>query len=117
MPNKTKAPASKSASKIGITPLGDRVLVRPLTEDALRQAQGKKPSFGIILPDSVAKEKSGQGKVVAVGEGRFEDGKIIPIKVKVGDSVFFSKYSYDEVTLGDEEFYLLKEDNILAVLK
>ena len=97
-------------------PLGDRVLVKPFTEEALRQAQGKRSSFGIILPESMTKEKSAQGKVLAVGEGKFVEGKLQPVRVKVGDTVIFSKYSYDEVEQEGEELYLLKEENILAKL-
>ena len=100
-----------------IKPFADRVLVRPFTEEALRQAQGKKPSFDIFLPESVTKEKSAQGKVLAVGEGKFVEGKLIPVRVKVGDVVIFSKYGYDEVEQDGEELYLLKEDSILAVIK
>ena len=104
-------------TKVQIKPLGDRVLVRPFTEEALRMAQGKTPSYGIILPDTVTKEKSAQGKVLAVGEGKWILGKLVPINIKVGDTVIFSKYGYDEVLQNDEELYLLKEDNILAILK
>jgi|SRR3989344_780579 len=100
-----------------IRPFGDRALVRPFTEDALRQAQGKKPSFDLILPESVTKEKSAQGKVLAVGEGKWVDGKLVPVRLKVGDVVVFSKYGYDEVEQGGEELYLLKEESILAVIK
>ncbi len=102
--------------KSTITPLGDRVLVRPFTEEDLRKSQGKKASFGIILPESMTKEKSAQGKVLAVGEGKFVDGKLQPVRVKVGDTVIFSKYGYDEVEQDGEELYLLKEDSILAKL-
>lgn len=104
-----------SNSKSKIQPLGDRVLVRPFTEEELKG--GKKGNYGIIIPDTVSKEKSAQGKVLAVGEGRWEDGKVVPVRVKVGDTVFFSRYSYDEVEQDGEELYLLKEDNILAVIK
>lgn len=104
-------------TKTKINPYGDRILVKPFTEEALRKAQGKSGSYGIILPDSVTKEKSAQGKVLAVGEGRLIEGKLIPIKVKIGDTVIFSKYGYDEVEEEGEEFYLLKEDNILAIIK
>ena len=103
--------------KAQIKPFGDRVLVRPFTEDALRQAQGKKSSLDLILPESVTKEKSAQGKVLAVGEGKWVEGKLVPIRLKVGDVVIFSKYGYDEVEKDGEELYLLKEDNILAVIK
>lgn len=118
---KTKKPLTKAKKvaqpKTGLLPLGDRVLVRPFTEADLRQAEGKKPSFGIILPESLTKEKSAQGKVLAVGEGKFVDGKLQPVRVKVGETVIFSKYGYDEVEVKGEELYLLKEENILAVLK
>lgn len=98
-----------------ILPLGDRVLVKPYTEDELK---GDKKRFGIIIPDSVSKEKSAQGKVIAVGPGRHtEDGKLIPVNVKEGSIVIFSKYSFDEVELDGTEYYLIKEDNILAVIK
>lgn len=97
-----------------IIPLGDRVLVKPFSEADLRKGE-KKSTF--ILPDSVTKEKSAQGKVLAVGEGKFVDGKLQPVRVKVGDTIFFSKYSYDEIEQDEEELYLLKEENILAILK
>ena len=97
----------KKASKSKIIPIGERVLVRPFTEADLRKTEGKK-SLNFILPESMTKEKSAQGKVLAVGEGK---------KVKAGDTVLFSKYSYDEVELDGEELYLLKEENILAVIK
>lgn len=107
----------KTSKKVSTTirPLGDRVLVRPMTEE---EARGEKNThFGILLPDTVTKEKSAQGTVVAVGNGRYIDGKIVPITVKKGDIVIFSKYSYDEVESGGEELYLIREDNILAVIE
>lgn len=104
-------------TNVSIRPYGDRILVRPFTEESLRRTGGKTPSYGIILPDTLTKEKSAQGKVLAVGEGKFVDGKLVPLKVKVGDTVIFSKYGYDEVNQDDEELYLLKEDSILAVIK
>lgn len=104
-------------TKPRISPCGDRVLVRPFTEEALRQAQGNNPSYGIILPDTVTKEKSAQGKVLAVGEGRWVDGKLVPVRLKAGDTVIFSKYGYDEIEQDGEELYLLKEENILAIIK
>jgi chaperonin GroES len=101
--------------KTKIIPLGDRVLVKPFTEEELRKGDNKKkPVF--ILPESITKEKSAQGKVLAVGEGKIVDGKLQPVRVKVGDIVLFSKYSYDEVEHGGEDLYLLKEDNILAII-
>lgn len=113
-----KKKSQKRSTAIGkVVPLSDRVLVRPFTEESLRQAQGKRPSFGIILPDSVSKEKSAQGKVLAIGEGKWVEGKLQPVRLSVGDTVLFSKYSYDEIEQDGEELYLLKEENILAVIK
>jgi chaperonin GroES len=100
---------------VHIQPLGDRVLVRPFTVD---EAEGEAVNhFGIILPESVSKEKSGQGIVLAVGTGRYIDGVLVPTQVAVGDRVIFSKYSYDEVEEKGQDLYLLREDNLLAVIK
>lgn len=96
-----------------LVPMGDRVLLRPEREEAER----KVGNIRIMLPESASKEKSDRGRVIAVGEGRYEDGKLIPMKVKVGDTVIFSKYAYDEIKVDGEELYLLKEDNILAVIR
>lgn len=99
-----------------IVPLGDRVLVRPFTEADLRKADGGK-ALKFILPESMTKEKSAQGKVLAVGEGKLVDGKLVRPNVKIGDIVLFSKYGYDEVEHQGEQLYLLKEENLLAVIK
>jgi len=98
--------------KTKVVPIGDRVLLKPLS---LKDVESKTDS-GIIIPDTVDREKPEQGTVIAVGQGHYEDGKLIPIQVKVGDRVVFSKYGFDEVKVGDEEYYILKEDNILAVI-
>lgn len=113
--NKTRRTTAKKpvAGGSGIMPLGSRVLIKPFTKEELE----KKNSFGIILPDDDKKEKSEQGKVVAVGAGEWKDGKRVPVSVAVGDVVAFSKYGYDEVTILGEEYYLIKEENILAILK
>jgi chaperonin GroES len=103
--------SAKSSGKI--IPLGSRVLIKPFTKEDLE----KKNNFGIILPDSDSKEKSEQGKVIAVGVGEWKDGKLLPVSVSVGDVVAFSKYGYDEVVVDGEEYFLVKEENILAVLK
>ncbi|MBX4195597.1 co-chaperone GroES [Candidatus Parcubacteria bacterium] len=104
---------NRQIKKLKIVPMGDRVLLRPERETEEKRIG----SVRIVLPESVSKEKSDRGKVVAVGEGRFEDGKLVPMRVKVGDAVIFSKYGYDEVKLDGEELYLVKEDSILAVIK
>jgi chaperonin GroES len=105
---------SKNEEKSTIQPLGDRVVVRQLTEEEM----GTKSASGIIIPDTVSKEKPEQGMVIAVGEGKWdEDGeKRIPIDVKVGDRVVFSKYGYDEVKVAGEDYYIVSESNILAVI-
>ncbi|MBI2086643.1 MAG: co-chaperone GroES [Candidatus Zambryskibacteria bacterium] len=107
----------KTGSNSRIIPLGDRVLLRPFSEEAIRRAQGKKPMTDFVLPESMTKEKSAQGKVLAVGEGKIVDGKLVPVRIRIGDTVLFSKYGYDEVEQNGEELYLLKEDNVLAVIK
>ena len=103
---------SKS-NKTSVMPLGDRVLIKPVSREDLE----KKSSSGIIIPDTVSKEKPEQGKVIAVGKGRYDDGKLVPVTVKVGDRVMFSKYGYDEVKIDGEEYYIISESNILAVIK
>jgi len=93
-----------------IKPLGNRIVVKRIEAE-------EKTAGGIVLPDT-AKEKPKQGEVVAVGEGsRTEDGKTIPTQVKKGDRVVFSSYAGTEVTLGDEEFLIMKEDDVLGILE
>lgn len=105
--------AKKSSPADSIQPLGDRVLVEPFEEDQLKSGN----DAGIIIPDTAQQEKPQQGKVVAVGEGkRDEHGEIIPMHVKEGNKVIFSKFGYDTITVDDTEYYILKEDNILAVI-
>lgn len=106
-------PKAAKAARAGITPLRDRVLVRPLSEEEL---EGKTAS-GIIIPETVDKEKPEQGEVVAVGEGEYDDGELVPMPVKVGDRVVFSKYGYDEIKHDGEEYFIVKSENILAILE
>ena len=95
---------------MAIQPLGDRILVKHLEQD-------EKSPGGIILPDT-AKEKPQEGKVLAVGKGRIlEDGTVKPLEIKVGDTVLFAKYSGTEVAHEEKEFLILREDDILAVVK
>jgi chaperonin GroES len=92
---------------VNITPLHDRVLVRRLEEK--ESVKG-----GIIIPDS-AKEKPQEGEVVAVGAGKVNDkGDRIALDVKVGDRILFGKYSGNDIKVDDEEYMILKEDEILA---
>ncbi|MEK7150058.1 MAG: co-chaperone GroES [Patescibacteria group bacterium] len=109
--NSIRQPANRAESVAKIIPLGDRVLLK-VSEDKNQS----KTASGIFIPDTVDKEKPEQGKVVAVGEGKYIDGKLIPLSVKVGNTVVFSKYGYDEIKVGEEEFLIIKEDNILAII-
>jgi len=103
---------SNQKQKSKITPLGDKILIKPASQDEMNTT-----ASGIIIPDTVSKEKPEQGTVIAVGEGRWENGKRIPLSVKVGDKVVFSRYGYDEVKLDGVEYYILKEENILAIIR
>lgn len=92
-----------------ITPLQDRVLVKRLEEE-------EKTKGGIIIPDT-AKEKPIEGKVVAVGKGRVkEDGTVVPLEVKAGDKVLFSKYAGTEIQIEGEEHLIMREDDILGII-
>ena len=98
-----------AAKKLNIKPLADRVVVRPLEE-----SDQKTPS-GIYIPDT-AKEKPQLAEVVAVGPGRVSDeGKLIPIAVKIGDTVFHSKYGGTNIKFEGDEYIILREDDILAI--
>ncbi|MFM2424309.1 MAG: hypothetical protein RLZZ70_700 [Candidatus Parcubacteria bacterium] len=105
--------AETTQSGSPIRPLGDRVVVRPLTE----VEAGTVSASGIIIPDSAKKEKPEQGVVVAVGAGKWnEDGdKRMVMDVKVGDKVVFSKYGYDEVKVDGKEFFIVSESSILGI--
>lgn len=97
-----------------IKPLGDRVVVRPLTEEE----SGTTSPSGIIVPDSVSKdEKNEQGIVVAVGAGRWdgEGGKRVPMEVQEGDRVVFNSWR-DKVKVGDKEFSIISESDILGII-
>ncbi len=97
-----------------IKPLQDRVVVRRLSDEEA----GTKSASGIIVPDTVSKEKPEQGIVVAVGEGKWdEDGeKRIPMDVKVGDRIIFSKYGFDEVKIAGEELYIVSASSVLGII-
>lgn len=97
--------------KISIKPLGDRVVVKPVSKDEMT-----KSASGIIIPESAAKEKPEHGVVVAIGTGKYENGAQVPMTVSVGDTVLFSKYGYDEVKIDGEEYYILSESNVLAII-
>jgi chaperonin GroES len=96
---------------IKVRPLHDRIIVKRLDED------DEQKIGGIIIPDT-AKEKPQQGKVMAVGKGKIkEDGGIQPMDVKEGDTILFGKYSGQEIKLDGEEYLIMREDDVLGVLK
>ena len=96
-------------AKTKVQPLGDRVLLKQLEAE-------EKTKGGIIVPDT-AKEKPQEGEIVAVGKGKVEDGKTIALEVKVGDKVLYGKYSGTEIKINGEEFLIVKEEDILAIIK
>src|SRR5262245_4649487 len=103
---------AKSNKKVSVMPLADRVLIKP------EGAEAEKRASGIYVPETAQKEKPERGEVVAVGEGkRNENGQLIPLRVKVGDTVMFSKYGFDEVKIDDEDYVIISESQVLAVIK
>lgn len=100
--------ATGGKAKSKISPLADRVVIRPLEET--EQMRG-----GLYIPDT-AKEKPQQGEVVAVGPGRVEKGERVKMEVKVGDKVLYGKYSGTEFTIGDQALLIIKESDVLAVI-
>ncbi len=94
-----------------LRPLYDRLVVKRIEE-----AEEKTPG-GIVIPDS-AKEKPQQGEVIAVGKGKLlDDGKLVPLEVKKGDRILFGKYSGNEIKMNGEEYLILREDEVLAILE
>jgi len=95
---------------VKIRPLQDRVILKRIAEE-------EKTSGGIIIPDT-AKEKPQEGKVIAVGKGKFnDDGVIIPLDVKVNDRVLFGKYSGSEINVDGEEHLIMREEDILGIIE
>jgi chaperonin GroES len=93
-----------------IRPLHDRIIVERLEEET-------KTAGGLIIPDT-AKEKPQQGKVIAVGKGKkTEDGKVLPLDVKVGDKILFGKYAGTEIKIEGKEFLMMREDDVLGVVE
>ena len=100
--------ATKSAAATKIAPLADRVVVKALEESETMRG-------GLYIPDT-AKEKPQQGEIIAVGPGRYEKDKRVPMDVKVGDKVLYGKYSGIEVTIDGENYLILRESDVLAVI-
>ena len=94
-----------------IKPLSDHILIEPIKEE-------QKTKAGIFLPETASKEKSEEGIVIAVGSGRkTEDGKIIPVSVKPGDKVLFTKYGPNEIKVDNKEYLIASESDILAIIE
>ena len=96
-----------------IQPLGDRVLIEPLSREEL---EGRTKS-GLVIPDTAEKERPEQGKVIAVGEGRrTEQGALVPLQVKKGQRVLFSKYGPSEIKVDGKNYLIVKEEDILGII-
>jgi chaperonin GroES len=94
-----------------LRPIGDRLIVKAASKEEVTAS-------GIILPDTVDKERPEQGEVIAAGPGKvLENGSVAPMHVKVGDKVVFKKYSPDEVKVNDEEYLVIAESDVLAVIE
>jgi chaperonin GroES len=99
---------TKSAAATKIAPLADRVVVKALDEAETMRG-------GLYIPDT-AKEKPQQGEIISVGPGRFEDGNRVPLDCKPGDKVLYGKYSGTEVTVDGEQYLILRETDVLAII-
>ena len=100
----------ETAAKIKIQPLGDRVIVKPLEAKEVRKG-------GIIIPETV-KEKPQEGEIVAAGKGKTtEDGKLIAMELKVGDKVLYGKYSGTEIKINDEDYLIMREEDVLGIIR
>ena len=96
---------------MNLRPLFDNIVVKRIEED-------EKTKSGIVLPDTVDKEKPQKGEVIAVGNGKIsENGKRTPMEVKVGDKVLFRKYSPDEIKMGNEEYLVMTQSDVIAIIK
>ncbi len=102
------ATASKTKKKLGVQPLGDRVVITPMEETENMRG-------GLYIPDT-AKEKPQQGLIAAVGPGRYEEGARVPMDLTVGQTVLYGKYSGTEVTVDEEQYLIIKESDVLAVI-
>ncbi|MDH7482408.1 MAG: co-chaperone GroES [Armatimonadota bacterium] len=93
-----------------LKPLADRIVVKPTKAEEMTKG-------GIVLPDT-AKERPQEGEVIAVGPGKtMENGKVVPMEVKVGDKVIYSKYGGTEIKIGSEEYVVLRQDDVLAIVQ
>ena len=96
---------------MNIKPLSDHILIEPIKEE-------EKTKAGIFLPETASKERSEEGKVIAVGPGkRNEKGEIVPMSIKPGDKILFTKYGPNEIKVDDKEYLIAKEEDILAIIE
>lgn len=101
---------TETATKIKIQPLGDRLIIKAIEAKEIKKS-------GIIIPET-AKEKPQEGEVVAVGKGKTaDDGKLIPMEVKTGDTVLYGKYSGTEIKINDEEYLIMREEDVLGIVR
>ena len=101
---------SETATKIKIQPLGDRLIIKAVEPKEVKKS-------GIIIPET-AKEKPQEGEVMAVGKGKVtEDGKLIAMEVKTGDIVLYGKYSGTEIKINDEEYLIMREEDVLGIVR
>jgi len=99
-----------TATKIKIQPLGDRLIIKAVEAKEIKKS-------GIIIPET-AKEKPQEGEVMAVGRGKLnEEGKLIPMEVKTGDIVLYGKYSGTEIKINDEEYLIMREEDVLGIVR
>ena len=101
---------SASANTMKIRPLSDRIVVKP--EELETKTKG-----GIYIPDTADKDKPMKGKIVAIGNGKYVDGKMQPLQVQVGDTILFGKYSGTSIKLDDMELLVMREEDVMGVLE
>jgi len=97
---------------MNLKPLFSKVIIKPPVQD-----KEKVTSFGLVIPETIEKEKPTYGDVIAVGKGKVVNGKRIPMEVKVGDKVLFTKYAADEMKIDDEDYLVIEEEKIMAIIK
>ena len=93
-----------------LKPLYDKVVIKPAKVEEVTKS-------GIVIPETADKEKPQEGEIIAVGDGKRVDGKIQPLQTKVGDKVLFAKYGGDEIKIKNEDYLIIKEEDILAIIK
>ena len=103
-----------SKKKTNIKPLSNNILVEPISDEN----NGSKTQSGIFIPETVDKEKPDQGVIVAVGEGKKDsNGKLVPMSVKKGQKVMYTKFGLDEIKVDDKKYYIMSEDSVLAIIE